>query len=175
MTINPEFVRRAAAVEAELRRDPFLVLVWGPGLADQSAPALKRRLVRQELESAVGKENVWFSEDPELQDMTAESGQFGAEYVQARAADAVVIIAESHGSLVESAMFQHEIAGKAVVFVQRRPGGPFAKEAYALLRVEEIDPEEWQRCDRVRHLAKRFVRTLLVQKRRSRVIRFPWE
>jgi hypothetical protein len=124
----------------------------------------------------IGSSSVVFSEDldPLLMQLR-EAGDFIAEYIQARAADAVIIIPESPGALVETASYAEELRGKTIVFATRRGEEGFARHAYATLKVEDVEREEWEQCDRVRRKAREFVETMRLNKfRRIRKV-FDWE
>jgi len=122
-----------------------------------------------------GPGRVLFSEVPELEDERL-AGDFAAEFAQARAADAVVIIPESPGALVEAALYQGELLGKTVVFTTQRRTPGYARTAYHLLKTYEVEPEEWRSCERVRRLAREFVSSLRVYKyRRGHPNRFDWD
>jgi hypothetical protein len=162
-------------VGQELRDFPFVVFVWGPGVQGNTPQARKRRQLREDLESVVGQTRVLFSEAPELERERA-AGDLAAEYVQARAADAVVVIPESSGSIAEAALYQGELLGKTIVFTTQRAAPGFARAAYSLLPTHEVTPEEWDECSRVRRLTREFVESLRVYKFRVRhPTRFDWD
>jgi len=102
---------------------------------------------------------VLFSEDPALEE-ERKAGDFAAEFRQATIADAVVLIPETEGPLVEAALYQDELIGKCIVFTTRRDAPGFARAAYQLLVTHEVEPEEWRVCERVRRLAREFVEAL---------------
>lgn len=175
MALDPEIPRRLGAVRRRIIATPFIVVIWGPGTDLNTLESRKRRQLKDDLEAVVGEGRVFFSEDPELSS-EREAGGFAAEYIQVRAADAVVIIPESPGALTEAALYQAELLGKTIVFTKRRDKAGFARAAYDLLTVHEIEPEEWRLCNRVRRLAREFVESLRVYKFRAQGrIRFDWE
>ena len=110
----------------------------------------------------MGLGNVLFSEDPDLQQAIPE-GEFAAEFMEASVAEAVVLIPESMSSIAESALFQDVLRGKTIVFCQSREPG-FAQYAYTLLKREDVEPEEWNDCKRMRVKARDFVEQLRITK-----------
>ena len=166
--IPPELARRLKAVSEALRGFPFVVLVWGPGGTTDSPARRKRIRVREEIKAVVGEGYALFSEDMPEQGLEAE-------YTQALAADAVILIPESPGSLVEAALFHEDLRGKSIVFAERREHPGFAEHAYATLKVEYVEPEEWEDCGRVRRKARQFVEALRFSKFRRERARFDWE
>ena len=88
--------------------------------------------------------------------------------MEASVADAVIIIAESIGSIAESASYQSILVGKTLVFCERRASG-FAKNAYTLLKSEEVEPEEWNDCKRIRTKTREFVEQLRIEKFRKQL------
>lgn len=173
MPLDPEIARRIGEVNRRILAVPFFVFVWGPGpgtLAQRS----KRERIRADLETLVGKDRVFFSEDDDLGRIES-GGMFATEYAHVRAADAVVVIPETHGPLVEAALYQWELNGKSVVFVTKRDGSSFSEEAWSLLKVHEVEPDEWERCERVRRLARNYVGAMMTFKYRQQTGRFDWE
>jgi hypothetical protein len=176
MPVNPEFLKRLERVREAIRECPFTVLVWGPGEKAETPQRRKRLAIRQDLEGVVGPDSVVFSEeDAASPGGLQDSGAFATEYTQARAADAVILIPESPGSLAEAALYVEELRGKAIVFATRRGEHGFAREAYATLKIEDVEPEEWEDCERVRRKAREFVETLRVFKFRKTKQVFEWE
>lgn len=158
------------------KKTPFLVLIWGPGLSTDSPHLQKCSLkIREDLETVVGTGNVFFSEDiaaaqnedPILKEIQ-ESGSYAAEFVLFAAADAVVILSESVVSVAEAALFREELKGKSILFATKREGKSLASEVYRLLKVEEVSDWEWQKCHRIRRLAREFVEQLRVDKFRNK-------
>lgn len=175
MPLDPEVPTRLAAVRARMNATPFIVLVWGPNPDAGTPEARKRRHLKEDLEAVLGADRVLFSEDPDLAG-EREGGSLAAEYAQARIADAVVLLPESHGSITEAALYQGELLGKTIVFTTRRETPGFARTAYALLKIEEVEKEEWTICDRVRRLTREFVEGLRVYKfRRHHPGQFDWD
>ena len=158
---------KTALVQAQkrFREVQFYVLIWGPGSASDTPQREKRDRIRKDLEQLLGPENVWYSEDisedndPEL-DRLRELGDLGSEYVQVQAADAVVLIPESPGSIAEAALYQDELRGKTIVFTTKRQGTSFASNTYFMHKVETVTEREWSSCQRVRRLTKRFINDL---------------
>lgn len=175
MPLDPEFVRRWTAVRLELGQIPFFALVWGPKRTADTPESRKRQRIREDLEKALGPGRVLFSEDPELGEML-QAGKYTAELIQAISADAVVIIPESEGALVESAMYSPILRGKGIAFTTKRPPGGFAGTAYETLKVVEVEPEEWGECERIRREAINWVERLRVEKfLRTSPARFDWQ
>jgi hypothetical protein len=165
--INPEFLKRIREKRAEIANVPFFILVWGPAIDSGSLVAQKRKNIRDDLAANFGEGNVVFSENPNLQQLHDEVGDYAAEFLEAWAADAVIIIAESIGSIAETALYRRLIAAKALVFVESREQPGFASEAYARLKTEAVAPEEWKSCDRIRRKARYFVETLRIERYES--------
>lgn len=173
--LDPEVVRRLRLVKQASEATPFLVFVWGPGVMRDSPQARKRQTIRRDLEEVVGSGRVLFSEDPGLE-AERRGGDFTAEFRQAQIADAVVLIPETEGPLVEAALYQGQLLGKAVVFTTQRDHPGFPRAAYHLLPVREVEPEEWATCERVRRLAREFVESLRTYKyMQQRPDRFDWD
>ena len=166
--INPEFVKRIREQREKVARTPFFILVWGPATTPPSPVGNKRLAIREHLSKEFGAENVVFSEDddPDLQDMRDTMGDRAAEFYQASAADVIIVLAESIGSITEVALYDRALAGKSLIFVEKRPleRQGFASQAYALLKIEPVEPEEWQSCERIRRLCLRFAETMRVEK-----------
>lgn len=175
MTISKEAIERFKRVREKIKKTPFLVLIWGPGLSTDSPQLQKRLKIREDLEEVVGAGNAFFSEDvavarkehPILEELSG-SGIYASEIVHAIAADAVVLLPESVGSVAEAASFREEIKGKSILFATKREGESFASEVYRPLKVEEVTDGEWQQCHRVRRLAREFVEQLRVDKFRNK-------
>ncbi len=91
-------------------------------------------------------------------------GDFGAELLEVKAADAVVLIAESFGSVTEAALYGAELAGKTIVFIQQRAVSGFARTGYEHLKIVEVTTEEWTTCSRVRREAQVFVQQIRYRK-----------
>ena len=165
---NSELLKRLRQKQAELSEIPFIILVWGPAVDAETEAAVKRRAIREALAEGFGAENVIFSEDPDpaLEQFREEVGDYTAEFLEASVADAVIIVAESIGSITEAALYRELLAGKTLVFVKRRPEEQqgFASQAYSRLKVEPIEPEEWQSCGRARRKARYFAEELRIEK-----------
>jgi hypothetical protein len=177
--LNPDYLKRLRDVAAAVDSTPFTVLVWGPGIPATSAQGRKREKIKAFLQSVLGPAaTVIFSEDLVGQvDELAERDDLVAEYIQLRAADAVVLIPESIGSVTESALFSVELRAKCIAFVQRREGSSFAKKAYGTLKVETVEREEWEECSRVTRAARDYVEQLRLEKfkKSSAASGFDWE
>jgi hypothetical protein len=164
--INPEFLRKVRVERERVARTPFFILLWGP--APSARLGEKRLVIREHLSHQFGAENVIFSEDEDLdlQNMREEYGDRAAEFYQASAADVVFVLAESIGSITEVALYDRVLAGKSIIFVEKRPPERlgFASQAYALLTIEAVEPEEWQSCERLRRRCSQFAETMRVEK-----------
>jgi len=172
--LDPEVVRRLQLVQEQMKTTPFIVFVWGPRPSAGTPESRKRKTIRDDLAQALGEGRVLFSEDADLAPL-ADAGYYTAEYAEARIADAVVIIPESEGPLIEAAMYSPDLLGKTIVFTTKRVEGGFVETAYGALKVVEVEQHEWERCDRIRRQARAFVETLRAYKFRSQGARFDWE
>jgi hypothetical protein len=178
MSVNPDYRRRLREVSTALDETPFTVLIWGPGVPADSAPGRKRERLRDYLQSVLGRAaTVVFSEDLEEQiEELAGRQDAVAEYIQLRAADAVVLIPESVGSVTESALFTAELRSKCIAFVERRERKGFARNAYLTLKIELVEREEWNECTRVTRLARDYVEQLRLEKfKKTNRSGFDWE
>jgi len=165
VAVSPELKRRLGKIRDRVKESPFIVLIWGPGEGTRSPHHYQKRLkIREDLEKIVGEGNAVFSEDVASSEDTdsviadlQQAGGLASEHAQVQAADAVILIPESSGSIAESALYLRELLGKTIVFTERREEEGFARQAYNILKVEEVGPEEWERCDRIRRKAREFV------------------
>jgi len=177
--LNPDYLKRLRDVSGALDATPFTVLVWGPGVPADSAQGRKREKIRDYLRACLGPgATVLFSEELEGQvDELSERNDTVSEYIQLRAADAVVLIPESIGSVTEGALFTPELRPKCIAFVQRREGKSFARQAYGTLKVEIVEREEWDECRWVTRAARDYVESLRLEKfkRMNTAARFDWE
>jgi hypothetical protein len=94
-----------------------------------------------------------------------------------RAADAVILIPESPGSITESALFTAELRPKCIAFVVKRDTKGFARHAYSTLKTEIVEREEWESCQRITQSARDYVDALRLEKfrRLSQGTGFDWE
>jgi len=178
MPLYPAFKKHLKNVQEKLKQCEFTVLIWGPGEKTDTPERRKRLKLREDLQEIVGSDGVVFSEEDEAElTKLRQAGGFAAEYIQARAADAVILIPESPGPLTEAAAYSDELRGKTIVFAKRRleEEKGFAAEAYSVLKVEEIEPDEWEDCRRVRRKAREFVETLRLFKFRKTAKKLEWE
>lgn len=174
--LDQKWIDRLTIIRERVRNLSFIVLIWGPGETAGTLQQRKRQTLREDLTKLVGEGRVIFSEDldPFLQGLR-EEGEEAAEYMEALAADAVVLIAESIGAVTEAALFREEIVAKTIAFTTRRDEPGFARMAYERLKVEEVEPEEWAKCDRVRRKAREFVSSVRIQRYREAKRRQDWE
>lgn len=168
--INPVFKERILEERSKVFKTPFFIVIWGPGGTNTSNKREKRIKLRHFLSQEFGPENIIFPEDadPDLELWQKDWGNFAKEFYEIQAADVIIAIPETIGSLAEIALYQRDIAEKAMIFVERRPPERqgFASEAYKWLRIESVEPEEWNSCDRIRRLAREFAETRIVEKYR---------
>jgi hypothetical protein len=176
--LNPEFLKRLREVAAAVEATPFTVLVWGPGIPAESAQGRKRQRIKEHLQAALGSAaNVVFSEElEEIEELQSKSGVV-SEYYQLRATDAVVLIAESRGSLTEAALYKSELRSKCITFVERRDTKGFAQNAYSTLNVKIVEHEEWDECKWITREAQDYVEELRLEKYRLNNVAsgFDWE
>lgn len=110
------FVPRIEALRKEIESVPLTVLIWGPGktngvLYEQRVGilnALRKRHIDAEMsESLTTETNEWSHQSQ--------------EYMQAIAADLIIILCASPGSIAELAAFStdEDLARKMVVFIDR--------------------------------------------------------
>jgi hypothetical protein len=166
--MNPEFKKRIEEERAKVAQTPFIILIWGPGIASSSPQKDKRLALRTHLSEHFGVENVVFSEDDDLREMNDRLGLRAAEFYEVSAADIVIIIAESVGGLLEVALYDRILIGKSMVFVENRPSEQqsFASQAFSLLKIETVEPEEWLSCERIRRLALQYAELMRIEKYR---------
>jgi len=144
----------------------------------ESAQGRKRERLREYLQQVLGPAaSVVFSEDPEQEfEELGLRGDVPAEYIQLRAADVVILIPESPGSIGEGALYVDELRRKCIVFTTRRDRKGFAGKAIASLKTEYIEREEWSECHRVTKLAREYVEDLRLRKfRKENKTSFDWE
>ena len=116
------FLRKCRELEEKVAKTPLAVLVWGPGPAGGSLYA-KRRQIRAKLRE-MGLAAA-FSEE-------IETGSGGSakqdELIQAMAADFIVILQSSPGSIAELHDFCGflEIARKMLVFIDQHAIGGYS-------------------------------------------------
>jgi hypothetical protein len=166
MTLNPEFIERLRAVAQEIDNTPFTILIWGPGVPADSNQGRKRERLKEHLKAVLGPgASVVFSEDAEAEfQELGLRGDIPAEYIQLRAADAVILIHESPGSIAEAAAYTDELRKKCIVFTNRRDRPGFAGRTIASLKIEYVEREEWVECNRVTKVAREYVEDLRVRK-----------
>jgi hypothetical protein len=115
---NQVFKPKYEALQQAVRQTPLVILVWGPGAS--AADLYKKRLqIRDELRR-LGHVAL-FSE--ELEGGSPESvSQKGIEFLQAQAADFIVVMQTSYGSVAEVHDFaEHRIINfKMLIFIDER-------------------------------------------------------
>ena len=166
MTVSREVLQRLKKRADTIRKEtPMFVLIWGPGPRSANTPAYQKRIrIRETLEDLVGKGKAILSEELSSKDMDLLT----FEYIQAEEADAIIVIPESPGPIAESALFRRLIKEKGLIFVSPQNQG-FVGEIFKDLQFEEIEPDEWETCERTRRRAKEFVLRCLVEKREALV------
>jgi hypothetical protein len=120
------FLPKYKELEAEVRRTPLAVLVWGPGLSDSDL--YKKRLQIRAVLRSEGYAAV-FSEE-----IDADSGDLGnsakaRELLQALAADFIVVIHGSPGSVAEVhdfAGFIGDLGRKMLIFIDSQHVGGYS-------------------------------------------------
>jgi hypothetical protein len=110
------FLPRMQNVQAKIESTPLTVLVWGPGESD--SPLYDQRI---EILNALRDTNIDANMSEQLADPSEEWSVQSQEFVQAMAADVIVVLCTSPGSIAEVAGFSNypEIASKMVVFIDR--------------------------------------------------------
>jgi len=163
---NQSFRDRVLAARTRAEQTPFDILIWGPGDQQNTIYRQKRIALREALETQFGPDKIHFSEDDDLQGFVEKWGLQSAEHYEADVADVVIVIAESIGSIVELALYGQLIAGKSIVFAEKRPESEsgFASIVLTRLNVQYIESKEWETCERIRTLAKDFSEVLLLEK-----------
>jgi hypothetical protein len=120
-----EFMPRYRALQAEIRRTPLVILVWGPG--ESGGDLYKKRLQIRDALRMKGHAAV-FSEEIAGGDIDVAMSLKGQEFLQAHAADLVVVIQSSYGSVAEVHDFAEfrVVAFKLLIFIDER-----AKDGYS--------------------------------------------
>jgi hypothetical protein len=169
--VSPVFKKRVKEIHQLVSSVPISIVIWGPGEGADNPIREKRLKLRESLSEEFGEENVIFPEDkdPDFEKWRARWGDYAKEFYEVQAADVIIVIGESIGAIVEISLYRREIAGKSIIFVERRVEGQkgFAGHAYAPLKYEEVEPEEWKSCERIRKLSHEFVENLRIDKFRK--------
>jgi hypothetical protein len=109
------FKPRLAAMQQQIAQTPLMILVWGPG---PSKPDLYNK--RVQIRNALREQGMaaFFSEDL-METKPADESQKGIEFLQATAADLVVVMAVSYGSIGEVHDFSdyQVINAKMLIFI----------------------------------------------------------
>jgi hypothetical protein len=119
---NQVFKPKYEALHQAVKQTPLAILVWGPGPGkDRKAAALyhKREQIRDELRRR--GHAAFFSE--ELPDAArAALSQKGIEFLQAQAADFIVVMQASYGSVAEVHDFaEHRVINfKMLIFIDEK-------------------------------------------------------
>lgn len=166
--INPIFKKKVLKIRKKLSNKPFFIIIWGPAPTSNSHAGQKRQKLKTCLSVEFGAENVIFPEenDPDLREWQRKWGGFAKEFYEIHAADVIIALPESIGSITEIAIYRREIAEKSILFVERREPDQegFAAQAHKGLKVEVVEPEEWISCERIRRLACQFVENKRIEK-----------
>lgn len=111
------FRPRLEALRKEIEAVPLTVLVWGPG--ESTATLFERRV---DILNALRSRNINAEMSESLTTDGTEWSYQSQEYMQAIAADLIVILCASPGSIAELAAFSADehLARKMVVFIDRR-------------------------------------------------------
>lgn len=109
------FKQRLAAMQAAVAQTPLAILVWGPGPSQKELYA-KRVQIRDELRRR--GHAAFFSEDLESE-KPAHYSQKAIEFLEASAADLVVVLQVSYGSIAEVHDFSdyRVINAKLLIFI----------------------------------------------------------
>jgi hypothetical protein len=148
-----------------IRRDahyvPIKILVWGPGDPGSGAPSEKRKgyekrlQIRDILRTSFPRAEVYFSEDPELVEISKPiNGTLRKEALQARIADLVLMLDVSRGVDLELDYFVSNypwFREKVHVFLPERfvPPKGLVKEVFDYLKpnqVEGFTDQEFEDC-----------------------------
>ncbi len=112
------FKPKYASLQQAVQQTPLAILVWGPG-ASAGDLYRKRAQIRDELRR--GGHAAFFSEELEGTSPTSLS-QKGIEFLQAQAADLIVVMQASYGSVAEVHDFaeQRVISFKMLIFIDEK-------------------------------------------------------
>jgi hypothetical protein len=143
------------------RLQPIKILVWGPGIPEPSASIErkaaygKRLKIRDNLRLIFPRAEVFFSEDPEMVELSAPlRGQLRREALQARIADLVIMLDISRGADLELDHFVPTypwFRDKVYVFLPEEyvPPRGLVREVFAYLpedQVEGYTQQEFEEC-----------------------------
>ncbi len=115
---NQVFKPKYASLQQAVQQTPLAILVWGPG-ASAGDLYRKRAQIRDELRRR--GHAAFFSEELEGTSPTSLS-QKGIEFLQAQAADLIVVMQASYGSVAEVHDFaeQRVISFKMLIFIDEK-------------------------------------------------------
>jgi len=139
-----EFMPRYRAFQAEIRRIPLVILVWGPG--ESGGDLYKKQLQIRDALRMKGHAAV-FSEEIPGGDIEIPMSYRGQEFLQAHATDFVIVIQSSYGSVAEVRDFAEfrVIAFKLLIFIdERAKDGDSYREALKGLRILYGNVETYQ-------------------------------
>jgi hypothetical protein len=164
--LNQAFIEKLIQIRKEICQYPFFIIIWGPGITSGSPLARKRLRLRDFLSEEFGIDNIIFPEDQSLQFLRDKYGDYAKEFYEVLAADALIIIPESPGSISEVALYRSQLKDKSIIFVKSRPLDQqgFAFQVYEDLNFHSIEPEEWETCDRIMNLARQFIERKRIDK-----------
>ena len=158
-----EFFHEAERLMRDLSRQPLKILVWGPGEPAEDTTDRrgyeKRVQIRDAIRDKFPSSEVYFSEDPEMQDISsAFKGQLDREVMQAWVADFVIVLDMSRGSDLELDHFIPTYSWfrkKVHVFLPEEyvNSGGLADEVFNELnpdRLEGFTREEFEECSLAR-------------------------
>ncbi len=114
-----EFIPRYRDLQAEIRRTPLVILIWGPG--ESGGELYKKRLRIRDALRMKGHAAI-FSEEVPGGAIDIPMSLKGQEFLQAHAADFVIVIQASYGSVAEVHDFAEfrVIAFKLLIFIDEK-------------------------------------------------------
>lgn len=153
-----------------LNEQNFYVLVWGSGKKN-TKNYKKRMQIKKHLEKVLGKNQVYLSEDKKFRDLVTAYGLGGAEELEVRGFDAIVVLDTSIGPHCEITKYEEILRGKGIVFVTKNllKSGGFASVPYCTLKVEGYSDSEFEDCKRIRKEANSFVQGIRFAKARPKL------
>ncbi len=147
----PNYGQEANEIRANSHYEHIKILVWGPGnpgtgaTPDRQRAYEKRLQIRDVLRTRFPRAEVYFSEDPEMIQITEGiPGQLRKEALQAKISDLVLMLDISRGADLELDHFVPTypwFRDKVHVFVPERymPPSGLVSEVFNYLRPEQIE------------------------------------
>lgn len=160
--------RYEAILNAAKQRFKPLIVLWGPGTADEKGFA-KRCKIRESILKENPNASVVFPEDPQLSSMTQEfvGNADIQEILQGLAADLVIALDISHGVAEEVARYSRipDIANRLVVIASHsRKEGYSGVVRRTLLNIEFLSEEDLQTCDHASRYCREQMLAWLIRK-----------